>query len=31
MGWTELLFNLVLCLCDLVNFAMACHDLSKRA
>jgi hypothetical protein len=31
MGWADLLFNLVLCLGDLLNFAMACHGLSKRA
>jgi len=31
MGWAELIFNLVLCLCDLFSFVVASHDLSKRA
>ncbi len=31
MGWADLLFNFVLCLGDLLSFAMACHDVSKRA
>ncbi len=30
MGWAELIFNLVLCLCDLCSFVVASHDLSKR-
>jgi hypothetical protein len=31
MGWADLIFNLVLCLGDLLSFVMASHELRKRA
>jgi hypothetical protein len=31
MGWADLIFNLVLCLGDLISFVIACHDVGKRA
>jgi hypothetical protein len=31
MGWAELLFNLVLCLGDLLSFVVAFHDPSRRS
>jgi hypothetical protein len=31
MGWADLIFNLVLCLGDLLSFVVVSHDLSKRA
>ena len=31
MGWADLIFNLVLCLGDLLSFVVASHEISKRA
>jgi hypothetical protein len=30
MGWADLIFNLVLCLGDLLSFFLATHELNKR-